>query len=90
MTLSEQRQNPFRSEEDDEVISPISPTSRELERSDHPMVHYPSWSEMSEFDFAGDGRARPSPRERLKPENGDDNAHSLRNRESHVGRYELA
>ncbi|KAK0361746.1 hypothetical protein LTR94_022107 [Friedmanniomyces endolithicus] len=50
--------NPFASPEDedemDDIVSPIIP-ARSPERRHSPMVHYPSWSEVSSFDFAGEG-----------------------------------
>ena len=62
---NEEGQNPFSSAEDDEiadVISPIAPPtqpSKAVERvRSMPIVHYPSWSEVSDFDFAGDGKRR--------------------------------
>lgn len=50
--------NPFTSpedREDEDVISPILP-AKNKERRYSPMVHYPSWSEVSEFDFHDEGR----------------------------------
>ncbi|KAK0890665.1 hypothetical protein LTR02_014559 [Friedmanniomyces endolithicus] len=50
--------NPFASPEDEDemtdIVSPIIP-ARSPERRHSPMVHYPSWSEVSSFDFAGEG-----------------------------------
>lgn len=80
--------NPFSSPEDEEpdVVSPILP-SKSPERRHSPMVHYPSWSEVSEFDFHGDGR-----RELRNMSSGDtdggDGWRPLRERTD--GRYELA
>ena len=54
-----QTSNPFSSpddREDEDVISPILPSRRSPVQRSPPMVHYPSWSEVSEFDFQGDGR----------------------------------
>ncbi|KAK3680469.1 hypothetical protein LTR37_021224 [Vermiconidia calcicola] len=47
--------NPFTSPEDreaDDVVSPILPT-RSPERRHSPMVHYPSFDEVSDFNFSG-------------------------------------
>lgn len=82
-----QRQNPFSSEEDDEaddLVSPIVPT-RSPERRHSPMVHYPSWSEVSDFDFSGQGRN--SGRNRHEDDGGDGYDPT---RERRDGRYELA
>ena len=79
-----QRTNPFSSPEDDEaadVISPILPT-RSPERRYSPVVHYPSWSEVSDFDFSGSGTSRSD-------EDGRDGWHPSRERKKE-GRYELA
>ncbi len=56
----QQSENPFASPEDreaEDVVSPIA-TSKSFEQmnSRSPMIHYPSMSEVSEFDFAGEGR----------------------------------
>jgi hypothetical protein len=51
--------NPFSSPEDeeaDDVVSPIVPPTRNPERRYSPMVHYPSWDEVSAFSFSGDER----------------------------------
>lgn len=58
----QQPQNPFSSAEDPEgnnTVSPILP-SKSFEQRNSPMIHYPSIDEVSEFDFAGDGRNRAS------------------------------
>ena len=56
-------QNPFTSPEDpreaDDLVSPILP-SRSPERRHSPMVHYPSFDEVSEFDFASGVRKHRS------------------------------
>ncbi|KAK3652631.1 hypothetical protein LTR56_001996 [Elasticomyces elasticus] len=88
--------NPFASPEDDEhddVISPIIPI-RSPERRHSPMVHYPSWTEVSEFDFAGErgssGRpSRQSLRGQQSGEDGEDGWRPTRG-ESVYGRQELA
>ncbi|KAK5137345.1 hypothetical protein LTR08_008922 [Meristemomyces frigidus] len=83
--------NPFTSLEDDEaddVISPIIPV-RSPERRHSPMVHYPSWNEISEFDFVGDQHARASMGGQLRAEDGGDGYRPAR-RESVLGRHELA
>lgn len=85
--------NPFSSPEDDEaadIVSPIIP-ARSPERRHSPMVHYPSWSEVSEFDFGGTagGRGRASLRGHSSSEDGGDGWRPNR-RESIVGRSELS
>ena len=77
--------NPFASAEDreaDDVVSPILPT-RSPERRYSPMVHYPSWDEVSEFDFSGDERERSHVSDGFQPAR-------LAGRERRDGRYELA
>jgi hypothetical protein len=79
-----QTSNPFSSPEDqeaDDIISPILP-SRSPERRYSPIIHYPSWSEVSEFDFAGEGRRRMS-------DGGDDGWRPGQDR-GMDGRHELA
>ncbi|OQO12173.1 hypothetical protein B0A48_02814 [Cryoendolithus antarcticus] len=68
---------PYDDDEERDLVSPILPT-RSPERRSSPMVHYPSWGEISEFDFGGEGRARKSGEGYRKE------------RESVVGRMELA
>lgn len=88
----DQQHNPFASAEDeeaDDVISPIMPPARNPERIHSPMVHYPSWSEISEFDFTGDGRGRTSLRGQHSFEHDDDGWRPIRGRDSIVGRHEL-
>lgn len=75
--------NPFSSAEDaeaDDVVSPILP-GRSPERRHSPMVHYPSWDEVSEFNFSGNGRDR-------RAEDGGDGFQSSRQRVD--GRHEMA
>ena len=87
--------NPFASPEDDDIederldmVSPIIP-ARSPERRHSPMVHYPSWSEVSEFDFSGDNRrVHPSLRGQSSNEDGGDGWRPTR--ESTIGRQELA
>ncbi|KAI7091277.1 hypothetical protein KC356_g734 [Hortaea werneckii] len=89
----DQQRNPFASAEDeetDDVISPIMPPARNPERIHSPMVHYPSWSEISEFDFTGDGRRRNSMRGQYSFDHDDDGWRPVRGRDSIVGRHELA
>ena len=79
------RQNPFRSSEDDEirdVVSPIAPVKTAERVRSFPMVHYPSWSEVSDFDFAGNGGAGRPERRTV------DGWHPWRERKD--GRHELA
>ncbi|EMD01305.1 hypothetical protein BAUCODRAFT_29747 [Baudoinia panamericana UAMH 10762] len=81
-------ENPFASEEDEEandLVSPIVPPARSPERRYSPMVHYPSWSEVSEFDFSGEGRR--STRNTSSNEDVSDGWHPRR--ESVIGRHEL-
>jgi hypothetical protein len=52
------------------------------------MVHYPSWSEVSEFNFSGD--AERSVRAQRSGSEGGDGYRYGRDRESVVGRTDLA
>jgi hypothetical protein len=74
--------------EGDDIVSPMQPPSRSPARRHSPLVHYPSWSEVSEFDFGeadiGDRSARA---QRRSSPGGDGYG---RDRESVVGRTELA
>jgi hypothetical protein len=75
--------------EGDDVVSPMQPPSRSPARRHSPMVHYPSWTEVSEFNFSGesdlsDGNMRAH-RSRISGEDG-----YGRDRDSVVGRTELA
>lgn len=73
--------NPFASAQDreaEDVVSPILPT-RSPERRYSPIVHYPSWDEVSEFNFSGDERDRVDGGDGYRPAN-----------ERKYGRYELA
>jgi len=81
---------PAPTRETDDVISPIMPPARNPERIHSPMVHYPSWSEISEFDFSGDGRRRNSMRGQYSFDHDDDGWRPVRGRDSIVGRHELA
>ena len=79
-----QSHDPFRSSEDDEVtdaVSPMAPTKAVERIRSFPMVHYPSWSEVSDFDFSGDNGGRP--KHKIA-----DGWHPWRERRD--GRYELA
>lgn len=75
-------------EEEDDLVSPILPPQRSPRRNS-PLVHYPSWGEVSEFDFSGEngGRSRGL-REQSSGSSGGDGYR--RERESIVGRTELA
>lgn len=79
--------NPFASPEDEyeghDMISPIIPT-RSPERRYSPTVHYPSWHEVSEFDFSGNGMGRSGGDQTSS----EDSWQSARN--SMTGRHELA
>lgn len=70
-------------EDQDEAADLVSPivSTRGAERRSTPMVHYPSWSEVSDFDFSGDGGG-DSKRETAQ------GWHPWRERKD--GRYELA
>jgi hypothetical protein len=75
--------------EGDDVVSPMQPPSRSPARRHSPMVHYPSWTEVSEFNFSGesdlsDGNMRAH---RSTSSGRDDYG---RDRDSVVGRTELA
>ncbi|KAK4560342.1 hypothetical protein LTR86_005538 [Recurvomyces mirabilis] len=86
-----ERSNPFSSPEDDEaddIVSPILP-SRSPERRHSPMIHYPSWGEVSEFDFSGEGSRGRSVRGQSSYESSSGDEYRPR-RESVLGRYELA
>ena len=77
--------NPFASAEDreaEDVVSPIVPT-RSPERRYSPIVHYPSWDEVSEFNFSDDERAA-----RAQAADGGDGYRRVRERRD--GRHELA
>lgn len=68
--------------------SPRTPSP--LYREPSPIVHYPSFVEISEFDFTGDGSTPPPAHRRgitPSPEYGDDGWR--RNGDSTFGRYEL-
>jgi hypothetical protein len=83
----QQHHNPFSSPEDeeaDDVVSPILP-SRSPERRHSPQVHYPSWSEVSEFDF-GNGRGKEH---HSSSESGGDGWRPLPVAYSTYGRHEL-
>jgi hypothetical protein len=67
----------------------MQPPSRSPARRHSPMVHYPSWTEVSEFNFSGesdlsDGNMRAH---RSRSSGGDGYG---RDRDSVVGRTELA
>jgi hypothetical protein len=75
---------PNQYDESEDIVSPMqSPTRRQS-----PMVHYPSWSEVSEFNFSGD--AERSVRAQRSGSEGGDGYRYGRDRESVVGRTELA
>jgi len=82
--------NPFSSEEYEEaedLVSPIIP-AKNPERRHSPLVHYPSWDEVSEFDFTGDGPERSIGRQGSYDEGDDDGWHPVRGYT--YGRNELA
>lgn len=75
-------------EENDEV-SPMQPPSKSPARRSSPLIHYPSWSEVSEFDFTGESDANG--RELRGKRSGNGSVDGFRReRESVVGRTELA
>lgn len=79
-----QRQSPFASPHDDEgvdAISRLAPSKNTERVQSFPGVHYPSWSEVSDFDFTGDGGGQ------FKRKDGE-GWHPWRERRD--GRYELA
>jgi len=75
--------------EGDEIVSPMQPPSRSPARRHSPQVHYPSWSEVSEFNFSGEADLgdRSVRAQRSRGSGGDG---YRRDRESVVGRTELA
>jgi hypothetical protein len=75
--------------EGDDIVSPMQPPSRSPARRHSPLVHYPSWSEVSEFDFTGEADIgdRSVRAQRSRSSGGDG---YRRDRESVVGRLELA
>ncbi|KAM0723080.1 hypothetical protein Q7P37_001280 [Cladosporium fusiforme] len=75
--------------EGNDVVSPMQPPSKSPARRYSPLVHYPSWSEISEFDFTGENNSGGrGARDRRSGSTGPDGYG--RNRESVVGRTELA
>jgi len=76
--------------EGDDIVSPMQPPSRSPARRHSPLVHYPSWSEVSEFDFTGEADLgdRSVRAQRSRGSSGGDGYR--RDRESVVGRTELA
>jgi hypothetical protein len=103
--------HPLEDEDDDDIVHPMlhqqhqhqRPPSKPPARRHSPMVHYPSWSEVSEFDFTGESSASLSPHQngrsareqqqrsdrRSSGGNGGEDGYG-RDRESVVGRWELA
>lgn len=75
--------------EADDVVSPIHPPSRSPARHYSPLVHYPSWSEVSEFDFSGESDLGDRRVKAQRSRNSGDDGYG-RDRESVVGRLELA
>lgn len=75
--------------EEHDVVSPILPPSKSPARRNSPLVHYPSWSEVSEFNFTGEpNSAERNVRQQRSRSSGRDGYG--RDRESVVGRTELA
>ncbi|KAK5115959.1 hypothetical protein LTR62_000415 [Meristemomyces frigidus] len=72
--------------ETEDLVSPILP-SRSPERRHSPMIHYPSWNEVSEFDFGEEGRRG---RGMGSGESNSGGEEGRLRRESVVGRHELA
>jgi len=79
-------------EEEDDIVSPILPSRSP--RRNSPLVHYPSWGEVSEFDFSGQhesaGGRRRDQREYSDSSNSSGGDGYRRQRESVIGRTELA
>jgi len=75
--------------EGDDIVSPMQPPSRSPARRNSPLVHYPSWSEVSEFNFTGEGDLGDRS-VRAQRSNGSGGDGYRRDRESVVGRMELA
>lgn len=75
--------------EADDVVHPIQAPLRSPARRYSPLVHYPSWSEVSEFDFTGESDLADQ-RVRAQRSRGSVDDGYGRDRESVVGRLELA
>lgn len=87
--LTQHDYDEYNASEENDVVSPIQPPSKSPARRYSPLVHYPSWSEISEFDFTGEAEAGgESVRGRRSGGDGFDGYG--RDRESVVGRTELA
>ena len=93
-----ERHNPFASakdhtDEEADLVSPMLP-ARSPERRHSPLVHYPSWTEVSSFDFTGNGQHRwqyetSQRRYSQKDEDGGDGWRPGRG-DNVAGRHELA
>ena len=100
--------HPEDDDEDDDIVHPMlqhpqpqPPPSRSPARRHSPLVHYPSWSEVSEFDFTGESSSSLSREQQQQQQRqnrrksggnggeGDRDGYG-RDRESVVGRWELA
>lgn len=67
-------------EEAADVVSPMAEAPKKRHTQPFPMVHYPSWSEVSDFDFVGNNGSSYK-------RNTVDGWHPWRERKD--GRYEL-
>lgn len=78
-------------EDEDDLVSPIQPPSKSPARRNNPLVHYPSWSEVSEFNFNGESRSQSAERNARQQRSRSIGRDGYgRDRESVVGRTELA
>lgn len=68
-------------------VSPPTPSPNGAELTPLTAVHYPSWSEVSEFDFVGEGGFRPRPSRNRRYHDGGDGWRP--GRDSVFGRYEM-
>lgn len=78
-------------QDEDDIVSPIQPPSKSPARRYSPLVHYPSWSEVSEFNFTEESQSQSAEwnaRQQRSRSFGRDGYG--RDRESVVGRTELA
>ncbi|KAL1585310.1 hypothetical protein WHR41_05778 [Cladosporium halotolerans] len=75
-------------DERDDVVSPIISPTRSPARRSNPLVHYPSWSEVSEFDFSGESSSAAERSARMMKNSRSSDGFG-RDRESVVGRSEL-
>lgn len=79
----------YNTNEETDLVSPMQPPSKSPARRYSPLVHYPSWSEISEFDFTGEAEAGGRAVRGRRSGCGGFDGYG-RDRESVVGRTELA